>query len=160
MFDEYFKLLSDVPITISAATLPPLDTAEASSSTSIAQDATSLITSPTTKTMTPIQSTNVQQPNNKDEDVEFDNDTFTNSYALPVTGFAKSSSRIIDTSKMHTFQQPHSHIRRWTKDHLLVTIIGNPSKPVSTGRQLAIDSMWFYFHAFLTKVEPDNYKKP
>ncbi|GJT68893.1 retrovirus-related pol polyprotein from transposon TNT 1-94 [Tanacetum coccineum] len=60
---------------------------------------------------------------------------------------------------MHTFQQPQTYIRRWTKDHLLVTIISNPSKPVSTRRQLATDAMWGYFHAFLTKVKPKNYKE-
>ncbi|GJT97851.1 retrovirus-related pol polyprotein from transposon TNT 1-94 [Tanacetum coccineum] len=60
---------------------------------------------------------------------------------------------------MHTFQQPHINTRRWTKDHLLVTIIGNPSKRVSTRLQLAIDALWCYFHAFLTKVGPKNYKE-
>ncbi|GJT15383.1 retrovirus-related pol polyprotein from transposon TNT 1-94 [Tanacetum coccineum] len=40
-----------------------------------------------------------------------------------------------------------------------VTIIGNPSKPDSTRRQLATDAMWCYFHAFLTKVEPKIYKE-
>ncbi|GJV01990.1 retrovirus-related pol polyprotein from transposon TNT 1-94 [Tanacetum coccineum] len=60
---------------------------------------------------------------------------------------------------MHTFQQPHSHIQRGTKDHPLVTIIGNPSKPVSIRCQLATDAMWCYFHAFLMKVKPKNYKE-
>ncbi|GKB64820.1 retrovirus-related pol polyprotein from transposon TNT 1-94, partial [Tanacetum coccineum] len=77
----------------------------------------------------------------------------------PITSSAESSSRIVDTSNMHTFQQPQTYIRRWTKDHLLVTIISNPSKPVSTRRQLATDVMWCYFHAFLTKVKPKNYKE-
>ncbi|GJT22534.1 integrase, catalytic region, zinc finger, CCHC-type containing protein [Tanacetum coccineum] len=42
MFDEYFKSPSAVSTSISAATLPPPDTAEASSSTSIDKDAPSL----------------------------------------------------------------------------------------------------------------------
>nr|GEX07366.1 hypothetical protein [Tanacetum cinerariifolium] len=45
------------------------------------------------------------------------------------------------------------------KNHPLVTIIGNPSKLVSTRRKLATDAMWCYFHAFLTKVKPKNYKE-
>ncbi|GJU88110.1 hypothetical protein Tco_1300533 [Tanacetum coccineum] len=140
MFDEYFKLPSVVSTTIFTATLPPPDTARASSSTSIDQDALSSSTSPTTETTTtPIQSTNVEQPNDEDKDAEFDSDTFTNPFAPPVTSSANSSLRIVDTSNMHTFQQPQSHIRRWTKDHPLVTTIGNQSKPVSTRRQLAID---------------------
>ncbi|GJR82194.1 hypothetical protein Tco_0152979 [Tanacetum coccineum] len=93
------------------------------------QDAPSLSTSPKTEiTTTPIQDTNVEEPNLENEDVEFDSDKFTNPFAPPETSSLESSSRIIDTSNMHTFQQPHSHIRKWTKDHPLETIIGNPSK--------------------------------
>ncbi|GKC53075.1 hypothetical protein Tco_1075820 [Tanacetum coccineum] len=60
---------------------------------------------------------------------------------------------------MHTFQQPQINTKRWKKDHPLVTIIDNPSKPVSIRRQLATDALGCYFHAFLTKVEPKNYKE-
>ncbi|GKA99708.1 hypothetical protein Tco_0827702 [Tanacetum coccineum] len=130
--------------------------AGASSSTTIYQDAPSPSTSPTT---TPIQSTNVEQPKNEDEDAKFESDTFTNPFAPLVTSSAESSSKIVDTSNMHTFQQPHSHIQRWEKDHLLVTIIGNTSKLVSTRCQLATNAMWCYFRAFITKVEPKNYKE-
>ncbi|GKB58090.1 copia protein [Tanacetum coccineum] len=57
--------------------------------------------------------------NNENEDAEFNSDTFTNLFASSeISSVGSSSSRILDTSNMHTFQQPHSHIRRWTKDHL------------------------------------------
>ncbi|GJX77228.1 retrovirus-related pol polyprotein from transposon TNT 1-94, partial [Tanacetum coccineum] len=140
MFDEYFKHPSVISATISAATLPPPDTAEASSSTTIAQDA------PSTK------------PNAKEE-AKFDSDTFTNPFALPKTSSVESSSRIVDTSNMHTFQQPQINTKRWTKDHPIVKIIGNLSIPVSTRRQLTADALRCYFYAFLTKVEPKNYKE-
>ncbi|GKC22026.1 retrovirus-related pol polyprotein from transposon TNT 1-94, partial [Tanacetum coccineum] len=51
----------------------------------------------------------------------------------------KSSSRNIDNSIMHTFYQPYDSEYRWTKDHRLKQVRGNPSKPVQTRRQLAID---------------------
>ncbi|GKG31802.1 hypothetical protein Tco_0426752, partial [Tanacetum coccineum] len=35
----------------------------------------------------------------------------------------------------------------------------HPSKPVSTRRQLATDALWCYFHAFVVKEEPKNYKE-
>ncbi|GJS58944.1 retrovirus-related pol polyprotein from transposon TNT 1-94 [Tanacetum coccineum] len=60
---------------------------------------------------------------------------------------------------MHTFQQPPIYTKRWTKDHSLVTIIGDPSKLVSTRRQLSTDALWCYFHALLAKEEPRNYKE-
>ncbi|GKC28454.1 hypothetical protein Tco_1035748, partial [Tanacetum coccineum] len=137
MFDKYFKQSpSVVSIIVFTATLPPPDTVGASSSTFIDQDDPSLRTSPITKkTKTPIHSTNVKYLNNKD--LNFDNDTFINPFDPPTLNSAKSSSRIIDTSNMYTFQQLQTYIRRWTKDHPLVTIIDNPSKPVSTRRQLA-----------------------
>ncbi|GJV35037.1 retrovirus-related pol polyprotein from transposon TNT 1-94 [Tanacetum coccineum] len=37
---------------------------------------------------------------------------------------------------------PPDHIRRWTKDHPLDNIVGNPSRPVSTRKQLASDALW------------------
>ncbi|GKF59457.1 hypothetical protein Tco_0176243 [Tanacetum coccineum] len=159
MFDEYFKPPSSLSTPISAATLLPSDTARVSSSTSIEKDDPSPSTSPNNETTnSPINSTNVEELHNK-EDTVFNNDTFTNPFALPVTISAESSSRIVDTSNMHTFQQPQINTKRWTKDHPLVTIIGNPSKIVSTRRQLAIDALWCYFHAFLVKEEPKNYKE-
>ncbi|GJT91116.1 retrovirus-related pol polyprotein from transposon TNT 1-94 [Tanacetum coccineum] len=38
-------------------------------------------------------------------------------------------------------------------------MIGDPSKPVSTRRQLSTNALWCYFHAFLAKEEPKNYKE-
>ncbi|GKG37794.1 hypothetical protein Tco_0457017, partial [Tanacetum coccineum] len=104
----------------------------------------------------PINSTNVET---NEEVAVFDSDTFTNPFAPPDTSSAESSSRIVDTSNMHTFQQPPIYTKRWTKDHPLVTIIGDPSKPVSTRRQLSTDTLWCYFHAFLSKAESKNYKE-
>ncbi|GJZ98634.1 retrovirus-related pol polyprotein from transposon TNT 1-94 [Tanacetum coccineum] len=48
---------------------------------------------------------------------------------------------------------------KWTKDHPLDNVIGNPSQPVSTRRQLQTDAMWCYFDAFLTKFDLKNYKE-
>ncbi|GJT39320.1 retrovirus-related pol polyprotein from transposon TNT 1-94 [Tanacetum coccineum] len=91
MFDEYFKPLpSAVSLTTSTATLPQ-DTAEASS-TSIHQDAQFLCNTTNIETTTPIHSTNVEELNNENEDVEFDSETFTNLFAPPETSSAESSS--------------------------------------------------------------------
>ncbi|GJX87377.1 retrovirus-related pol polyprotein from transposon TNT 1-94 [Tanacetum coccineum] len=140
-FGTINQLAKQVSTIVFVATLPPPDTVGASSSTSINQDAPSKSTSPNNETTTSqINSTNVEEPNTK-EDSEFDSDTFTNSFAPLVTSSAESSLQIVDTSNMHTFQQPQINTRRWTKDHSLVIIISNPSKPVSTRRQLATDAL-------------------
>ncbi|GJZ96804.1 retrovirus-related pol polyprotein from transposon TNT 1-94 [Tanacetum coccineum] len=134
-----------------------IQTEHSSSSTSIDKDAPSPSTSPNIEaSIYPLNSTNVE-PN--EEIAKFDSDTFNNPFAPPDTSSDESSSRIVDTSTMHTFQQPLIYTKRWTKDHLLVTIISNPSKPVSTRQQISTDTSWCYFHAFLAKEEPKNYKE-
>ncbi|GJY28698.1 retrovirus-related pol polyprotein from transposon TNT 1-94 [Tanacetum coccineum] len=51
------------------------------------------------------------------------------------------------------------HIGRWTKDHPIANMIGDPSRFVSTRKQLETGAMWCYFDAFLTSVEPKNFKQ-
>ncbi|GKG11896.1 retrovirus-related pol polyprotein from transposon TNT 1-94, partial [Tanacetum coccineum] len=43
-------------------------------------------------------------------------------------------------------------------NHPLDNIVGNPSHPVSTQKQLASDALWCCFHTELSKVEPKNFK--
>nr|GEV78011.1 integrase, catalytic region, zinc finger, CCHC-type, peptidase aspartic, catalytic [Tanacetum cinerariifolium] len=50
-------------------------------------------------------------------------------------------------------------IGKWTMDHPLANMIGNPSRPVSTRKQLETNAMWCYIDAFLTSVEPKNFKE-
>ncbi|GJZ20619.1 hypothetical protein Tco_0557209 [Tanacetum coccineum] len=120
MFDEYFKNPSAASNPISVTNLPSPYTPKASSSTTIDKDAPSPSTLPKIKTInSPINSINVET---NEEVAMFDSDTFTNLFAPPNTSSAKSSSRIVDTSNMHTFQQPPIYTKRWTKYHQLVTI--------------------------------------
>ncbi|GKB55558.1 retrovirus-related pol polyprotein from transposon TNT 1-94, partial [Tanacetum coccineum] len=64
-----------------------------------------------------------------------------------------SSSNVRQT---HT---PFEHLGKWTKDHPIANVIGVPSRFVSIRKQLQTDSMWCYFDAFLTYVEPKNFKQ-
>ncbi|GJZ80515.1 retrovirus-related pol polyprotein from transposon TNT 1-94 [Tanacetum coccineum] len=70
----------------------------------------------------------------------------------------------VSTSQESSSNGKSSHsplelIGKWTKDHPLANVIGNLSRPVSTRKQLEIDAMWCYFDAFLTSVEPKNFKE-
>ncbi|GJS24214.1 putative ribonuclease H-like domain-containing protein [Tanacetum coccineum] len=79
----------------------------------------------------------------------------------PVTGepgLTQSSSRNVNTAEPNQVTQPPKHLRRWTKDHPLDNIVGNPSRPVSTRKQLVSDALWCCFHTELSKVEPKNFK--
>nr|GEU29358.1 hypothetical protein [Tanacetum cinerariifolium] len=48
---------------------------------------------------------------------------------------------------------------RWTKDHPIANVISDPSRFVSTKKQLQTDAMFCYFNAFLTSIEPNNFKQ-
>ncbi|GJT35971.1 retrovirus-related pol polyprotein from transposon TNT 1-94 [Tanacetum coccineum] len=86
---------------------------------------------PTSEPSTP---TNVHAEENNDNQAEF-----TNPFCTPVQENAESSSRNIGNSNVHNFNQPQDSEYRWTKDHPLTQVRGNPSKPVQTRRQLATD---------------------
>ncbi|GJS46100.1 retrovirus-related pol polyprotein from transposon TNT 1-94 [Tanacetum coccineum] len=74
-----------------------------------------------------------------EEDAQFQQDEFTNPFCTPLREVAESSSCNIGNSNLHTFNQPQDSKYRWTKDHPLTQVRGNPSKPVQTRRQLATD---------------------
>nr|GFA96846.1 hypothetical protein [Tanacetum cinerariifolium] len=56
----------------------------------------------------------------------------------------RSSSNVI---QIHTLFE---NLGRWTKDHPIANVIGDPSRSVSTRKQLETDAMWCYFDAFLS----------
>ncbi|GJT85228.1 reverse transcriptase domain-containing protein [Tanacetum coccineum] len=77
---------------------------------------------------------------------------------LPVQHQEISRRHPIIHDRTNQVNYPPDHIRRWTKDHPLDNIVGNPSRPVSTRKQLASDALWCCFHTELSKVEPKNFK--
>ncbi|GJU18383.1 hypothetical protein Tco_1146349 [Tanacetum coccineum] len=46
------------------------------------------------------------------------------------------------SSNMRQPNTPFEHLSRWTKDHPIANIICNPSRSVSTRKQLQTDAMW------------------
>ncbi|GJV07715.1 retrovirus-related pol polyprotein from transposon TNT 1-94 [Tanacetum coccineum] len=95
---------------------------------------------------TPTTNINAEDDNNDQvEDASFQNNDFINPFCTHVQEIAESSSCNIDNSNMHTFYQPHSSEYRWTKDHPMEQVRGNPSKPVQTRRQLTIDPQMCMF---------------
>ncbi|GJW49812.1 retrovirus-related pol polyprotein from transposon TNT 1-94 [Tanacetum coccineum] len=69
-----------------------------------------------------------------------------------------SSSGEIMMPEINQSTQPHEHIQKWTDSHPLDNIIGNPSKPVSTRKQLATDALWCFHNSVLSKFEPKNFQ--
>ncbi|GJV01822.1 hypothetical protein Tco_1335391 [Tanacetum coccineum] len=86
-----------------------------------------------------------------------DPEPFVNVFALDFNSEASSSGEI---NILESSQSPqhHEHVRKWTDYHPLDNIIGNPSRPVSTRKQLATDALWCFYNSVLSKVEPKNFQ--
>ncbi|GJU23656.1 hypothetical protein Tco_1156998 [Tanacetum coccineum] len=92
------------------------------------------------KPISPTSNVNAEENNNDQAaDAQIDEHKYYNIFSTLVREEAESSTRNVDNSNMHTFYQCHQSDHRWTKDHLLKQIHGNPSKPEQTRRQLATD---------------------
>ncbi|GJS81404.1 retrovirus-related pol polyprotein from transposon TNT 1-94 [Tanacetum coccineum] len=99
MFDEYFNPPPSVVSPVPTVIAPkPADLTGTPSSTSIDQDAPSPNNDPLFGVLVP-------EPTSK----EF-------------------SSRDVIPTNMHSVNQPLEHLRKWTKDHPLDNVIGNPSR--------------------------------
>nr|GEX05050.1 integrase, catalytic region, zinc finger, CCHC-type, peptidase aspartic, catalytic [Tanacetum cinerariifolium] len=151
LFDEYFNpstiVVSSVPV---AATPRAVEIADSPVSTSIDQDEpSSSIPSTQDQEHSLILSQGVEE---SPKSTLFHDD--------PLYEFLHEDS----TSQGLSSNVRPSHtsfkcIGRWTKDHPIANIIGDPSHSVSTKKQLKTDVMWCYFNAFLTFVEPKNFKQ-
>nr|GEW67021.1 hypothetical protein [Tanacetum cinerariifolium] len=67
-----------------------------------------------------------------------------------------ASTSFHDPSNVHTFYQPYPHEKKWTKDHPLLKIIGDPKSSVRTRGQLANSCL---FSCLLSSIEPANVTK-
>ncbi|GJR92668.1 retrovirus-related pol polyprotein from transposon TNT 1-94 [Tanacetum coccineum] len=85
------------------------------------------------------------EENNNDQapNASFQEAEFINPFCTRVQEIGESSSRNIDNTDGHSFQ-PQSHDYRWTRDHPLEQVRGNPTMPVQTRRQLATDPEMCY----------------
>nr|GEX00957.1 hypothetical protein [Tanacetum cinerariifolium] len=106
--------------------------------------------------------TNVHAEENNNDQAEGEklkDDKFTNPFRAPAQEEAESSSSNVGNSNVHNFNQPHVSEYRWTKDHPLEQVCGNPSRPVQTRRQLAIDPKMCMFALTVSTAEPKNIKE-
>nr|GFD22925.1 hypothetical protein [Tanacetum cinerariifolium] len=67
--------------------------------------------------------------------------------------YFNASTLFHDPSNVHTFYKPYPHEKKWTKDHLLHKIIGDPKSNVRTRGQLANSCL---FSCLLSSIEHAN----
>nr|GFB74276.1 hypothetical protein [Tanacetum cinerariifolium] len=102
---------------------------------------------------------NINQAETITENAQVDDDEFINIFCIPVQHRGESSSRHVDLSIMHTFYQRHPFEYRWTKDHPLEQVIGNPSQSIRTRRQLESDGEMCVFVLIVSRTETKNIKE-
>ncbi|GJY73128.1 putative ribonuclease H-like domain-containing protein [Tanacetum coccineum] len=162
MFDEYLEPPRvERPVSPAPAVQVPVNSTGTPSSTTIDQDAPSPSHSPSSSALqSPSLHQGVAAKSPVIEDNPFaliDNDHFINVFAPEPRSEASSSGDLSSTESPYVSQTLH-HLRKLSKDHPLDNIIGNPSQPVSTKKQLATDALWCFYNSVLSKVEPKNFK--
>ncbi|GKB26731.1 retrovirus-related pol polyprotein from transposon TNT 1-94 [Tanacetum coccineum] len=138
-----------------------------SSTTTVAADAPPLNIQTTPKTTnqaltqapTITANKNINQAETHVENAQVEEDEFINIFSTPVQERGETSSRHVDSSNMHTFYQRHPSEHRWTKDHPLEQVIGNPSQSIRTRRQLETDGEMCMFALTVSQTEPKNIKE-
>ncbi|GJS52768.1 integrase, catalytic region, zinc finger, CCHC-type containing protein [Tanacetum coccineum] len=162
MFDEYLEPPRvERPVSPALAVQVPVNSTGTPSSTTIDQDAPSPSHSPSSSALqSPSLHQGVAAESPLMEDNPFapiDNDHFINVFAPEPRSEASSFGDLSSTESPYVSQTLH-HLGKWSKDHPLDNIIGNPSRPVSTRKQLATDALWCLYNSVLSKVEPKNFK--
>ncbi|GKF86344.1 hypothetical protein Tco_0254171, partial [Tanacetum coccineum] len=79
--------------------------------------------------------------------------------ATPEFKVAESSSTYQDPSNMHQFHHQHRSTDRWTKNHPLEQVIGDPSKLVMTRKRLQTDAEVCMDALTVSTIELKNIKE-
>nr|GEW78109.1 hypothetical protein [Tanacetum cinerariifolium] len=144
----------------------PAASTNSPSLTTVDQDAPSPSNSQTThKTQSPVISNDVEEENHDLDVAYMNNDSFFGVEVSPkITTFRDDPLHEDSTSQGSSSNMRKTHtsfesLGRWTKDHLIANLIDDPSRFVSTRKQLQTDAMWCFFDGFLTSVEPKNFKQ-
>nr|GEV00454.1 putative reverse transcriptase domain-containing protein [Tanacetum cinerariifolium] len=102
---------------------------------------------------------NINQAELNAENDQVADDEFMNIFSTPVQDQGETSNRHVDSLNMHTFYQRYLSEHRWTKDHPLEQVIGNPSQSVRTRRQLELDAEMCMFALTMSRTKPKNIKE-
>ncbi|GKA20701.1 retrovirus-related pol polyprotein from transposon TNT 1-94 [Tanacetum coccineum] len=111
----------------------------------------------TPETPSPVIPLGVEEADHDIEVAHTDNNPFVE-FPIPEPSSEESSTQVVILNHVHSINQPLEHINKWTKDHLIDNVIGDPSRSVSTRQQLQDEALLCYFDSFLSFVEPKSYK--
>ncbi|GJR46881.1 retrovirus-related pol polyprotein from transposon TNT 1-94 [Tanacetum coccineum] len=129
MFDEYLEPTGvEIPIASAPAVQVLVISTGAPISTTIAQGAPSTTNSPSSSEIQP--SIGHQGVADEDEPVTHAiTNLFANSFPQEPS-YVESSAGDVSTTESNQVNQPPDHLRKWSKDHPLDNVVGNPSRPI------------------------------
>ncbi|GKD23993.1 retrovirus-related pol polyprotein from transposon TNT 1-94 [Tanacetum coccineum] len=159
MFDEYLNPPPCVdPQVLEVIAPEPVVSTGTPSSTIIDQDAPSSSTSQITQeTPSPVIPLGVEEADHDIEVAHMDNNPFVE-FLIPEPSSEESSTQVVILNHVHLINQPPEDINKWSKDHPIDNVIGDPSRPVSTRQQLQDEALFCYFDDFLSSIESKSYK--
>ncbi|GJR32660.1 retrovirus-related pol polyprotein from transposon TNT 1-94 [Tanacetum coccineum] len=114
---------------------------------------------PPTQVPTITATENIIQAKTNNEYAQVDDDEFVNIFSTPIQERGETSSSHVDLSNMHTFYQHYHSGHRWTKDHPLDQVIGDPSQLIRTRHQLETDGKMCMFALTVSQNKPKNIKE-
>ncbi|GJV44293.1 retrovirus-related pol polyprotein from transposon TNT 1-94 [Tanacetum coccineum] len=122
-------------------------------------------TTPVTTSQSPTQAPtvtateNINQAETHEENAQVNEDEFINIFSTREHEQRETSSRYVDSSNKYTFYQRDPFEHRWTRDHLLEQVIGNPSQSIRIRRQTETDGEMCMFALTVSQTEPKNIKE-
>nr|GFC66021.1 hypothetical protein [Tanacetum cinerariifolium] len=147
--DLFFSLMFDELLNGSSKVVSKSSTVSAADAPNQRQQYTTPLNNHTTPTPTcqfpsiaptVISSENINQAETHADNDQVADDEFINIFSTPVQDQGETSSHHVDSSNIHTFYQRFPSEHRWTKDHPLEQVIGNPSQSIRTRQQLESDA--------------------
>ncbi|GKF21956.1 hypothetical protein Tco_0074278 [Tanacetum coccineum] len=140
LYEEYYAIRTlEVSDASAVNTLPNEDTTSSSSIIVKEDEAPQIVTSSeepiANEPTTPVSTENANEPE------------------------AESSSTFQDPSNMHEFYQTHRFTNKWTKNHQIEQVIGDPSKPVMTRHRIHTNAEMCMYMLTVSTTEPKNIKE-
>ncbi|GJT76894.1 retrovirus-related pol polyprotein from transposon TNT 1-94 [Tanacetum coccineum] len=144
MYEEYYVTRTlEVSNNSAVNTLDNEDTPSSSLIVVAEDEAPQIVTSSekpvANKPTTLVSNENANEPIQEDG-AAFDENDFYNPFHSLVLEESESSSIFQDPSNMHEFYQTRRFTDKWTKNHQIKQVIGDPSKHVMTRRRLHTDA--------------------
>ncbi|GJX57951.1 retrovirus-related pol polyprotein from transposon TNT 1-94 [Tanacetum coccineum] len=163
LYEEYYATSTLEVLDKSAANTFDIEETPSSLSIFVEEDEAPQIVSSSaepvdTEPNTPVLNENADELVQEDV-AELEGNIFHNPLHTPVFEEVESSLTYQDPSNMHEFHKTHHSTDKWTKNHPIEQVTGDPSKPVMTRRRLHTDAEVCMYALTVSTSEPKNIKE-